>query len=66
MKGISLDIADVLNAASKGRQLNALLQNLFEKGADGCEPDNELIGLAYDICASVALFLDRLEEQENK
>ncbi|MBN1086568.1 hypothetical protein JNO12_19135 [Erwinia aphidicola] len=61
-----LDIAQVLCAASRAKQLNALLQSIFERGTDNCTADDELIGLAYDICGKVCQFLDRLEEQENK
>ena len=61
-----IEIDEVMNAASKGRQLNALLQNIFEKGTDTCDADDELIGLAYDICAKVSTFLDRLEQEQNK
>lgn len=61
-----IEIDDVMNAASKGRQLNALLQNIFEKGTDTCDADDELIGLAYDISAKVSSFLDKLEREENK
>lgn len=61
-----LDITQVLNAASRARQLNALLQNIFEHGTEGCTADDELIGLAYNIAGKVSLFLDRLEEQEDK
>jgi hypothetical protein len=61
-----IDIMDILNAASKGRQLNALLQNLFEKGTDYCQADDELVGLAYDISGKIAKFLDLLEQEENK
>lgn len=61
-----LDILQVLNAASSARQLNALLQNIFEHGTEGCTADDELIGLAYNIAGKVSLFLDRLEEQEDK
>lgn len=60
-----LDICEVLNAASRSRQLNSLLQNLFERGAEGCEADNELVGLAYDLCAKVSNFMTQLEKQEN-
>lgn len=66
MKNAKLDISDVLNAANRSRQLNALLQNIFERGMEGCEKDDELIGLAYDIAGKVSLFLDRLEQEENK
>jgi len=66
MKNAKLDIRDVLNTASKSRQLNALLQNIFEKGADGCNPDNELLGLAYDISNVITRFMDRLEREEDK
>lgn len=61
-----IEIDEVMNAASKARQLNALLQNVFEKGTDTCDADDELIGLAYDICANVSMFLDKLEREENK
>ena len=61
-----LDICEVLNAASRSRQLSSLLQNLFERGAEGCEEDNELVGLAYNLCAQASRFLDKLEEKENK
>lgn len=61
-----LDIAQVLCAASRAKQLNALLQNIFERGTENCTPDDELVGLAYDICGKLCRFLDRLEEQENK
>lgn len=62
---VKIKIDEVMGAASKARQLNALLQNIFEKGTDSCDADDELIGLAYDICANVSTFLDKLEEQEN-
>ena len=58
--------ADKAKAASKARQLNALLQNIFEKGTDTCDADDELIGLAYDICANVTTFLEKLEREEDK
>lgn len=61
-----LEIMEVLNAASRGRQLNSLLQNIFERGTDNCTADDELVGLAYDISSKVCHFLDQLEEQENK
>lgn len=61
-----LDICEVMNAASKGRQLNALLQNIFEKGTEGCDADDELVGLAYDMCAKISQFLNKLEQEENK
>lgn len=66
MKNAKLDISDVRNAANRSRQLNALLQNIFERGTEGCEKDDELIGLAFDIAGKVSLFLDRLEQEENK
>lgn len=65
MKNAKLDICDVLNAANKCRQLSSLLQNIFERGTDGCEKDDELVGLAYDISGKVSAFLDRLEKEEN-
>ncbi|WP_431022056.1 Rop family plasmid primer RNA-binding protein [Erwinia rhapontici] len=62
-----LDISQILNAASRARQLNALLQNIFEKGtSNGCPVDDEIVGIAYDISGKVTLFLDNLEAQENK
>lgn len=66
MKNAKLDICDVLTASNRGRQLNALLQNIFERGTDGCEKDDELIGLAYDISGKISGFLDKLEMEENK
>ncbi len=66
MRNHKIDISDVMNTASKCRQLNALLQNFFEKGTDGCEADDELVGLAYDISTKVSSFLDKLEKEESK
>lgn len=65
MENAKLDNRDVLNASRRGRQLNALLQSIFESGTDNCEKHDELIGLAYDISGKIASFLDRLEEEEN-
>ncbi|AXZ12049.1 hypothetical protein OW944_23415 [Klebsiella pneumoniae] len=61
-----IEIDELMGAASKARQLNALLQNIFEKGTDTCDADDELIGLAYDICANVTTFLEKLEREEDK
>jgi hypothetical protein len=66
MKNTKLNILDVLSASLRGRQLHSLLQNIFERGTDGCEKDDELIGLAYDISGKLSVFLDQLEEEENK
>lgn len=61
-----LDITQVISTTSRARQLNALLMNIFEKGSSsGCPADDELIGLAYDLCGKVTLFLDQLESKEN-
>lgn len=60
-----LDSLEVLSTASRGRQLNALLQNLFEKGTDFVKADDELIGLAYDISGKITKFLDQLEQENN-
>lgn len=63
-----LDISRILDAACRARQLNSLLQSIFENGTGigGCPHSDELVGLAYDICGKVTQFLVQLEEQENK
>lgn len=61
-----IEIDELMGAASKARQLNALLQNIIEKGTDTCNADDELVGLAYDISGKVLTFLDKLEREENK
>ncbi|NWC65423.1 hypothetical protein [Cedecea sp. P7760] len=66
MKNNNLNICDVISAATYSRQLNALLQNIFINGAEGCEKDNELLGLAYDIAGKVCIFMDKLEKENNK
>jgi len=60
-----IDIADLVNTANRGRQLNALLQNIFELGtANGCPADDELVGMALDLSGKVSVFLDALEKHE--
>lgn len=66
MNSLKEDIDDVLNAASRGRQLTALLENIYQKGVNELAPDNELIGLAYDLCSKLSLFLDQLEVEDDK
>lgn len=67
MKASSVDISEVLNAASRARQLTALLQTIFENGTEGCAKDDELIGLAYDISGKVSILLNKFEaESETK
>ncbi|MCK0552605.1 hypothetical protein KFO32_05880 [Pantoea ananatis] len=67
MKASSVDISEVLNAASRARQLTALLQTIFENGTEGCAKDNELVGLAYDLSGKVSILLGKFEsESETK
>ncbi|WP_324030021.1 hypothetical protein GC087_06615 [Pantoea sp. JZ2] len=62
----AIDISEILNAASKARQLTALLQNIFEKGTDTCDADDELVGLAYDLSGVISNLLNKIEEEENQ
>ncbi|MGG6196176.1 hypothetical protein ACQV2B_19110 [Pantoea allii] len=67
MKKSTVDISEVSNAASRARQLTALLQTIFENGTEGCAKDDELVGLAYDISGKVSILLNQLEtESEDK
>lgn len=36
-------------AESRAKQINAIALNIFERGADGVEPDNELVGIILDL-----------------
>lgn len=65
MKKNKPDILEVMNTASKGRQLNALLQNIFERGTEGCEADDELIGLAYNMSTKISAFLENLDKEHD-
>lgn len=60
----AIQAPDVSSVASKARILNALLQNIFIHGTENCAPDDELVGLAYNLSGNVALDLDRLEKME--
>lgn len=64
MAEYKLNSSNVVSASVQAKQLNALLQNIFTNGAEGCEADNELIGLAYDLAGKVCSFMDKLEEGE--
>ncbi|ERM14388.1 hypothetical protein L585_08720 [Pantoea ananatis BRT175] len=67
MKASAVDISEVLNAASRARQLTALLQTMFENGTEGCAKDDELVGLAYDLSEKVSILLGKFEsESETK
>ncbi|MCK0552547.1 hypothetical protein KFO32_05580 [Pantoea ananatis] len=63
MKTLSVDISEVLNAASRARQLTALLQTIFENGTEGCAKDDELVGLAYDLSGKVSTILSKFESE---
>lgn len=61
MTNNSIDLYVAVNSA---RQLNALLLNLFERGAEGLEQDNELIGLALNLSGSALIYLESEEKQD--
>lgn len=63
MKASSVDISEVLNSASRVRQLTALLQIIFENGTEGCAKDDELVGLAYDLSGKVSILLSKFESE---
>ena len=63
MKSSAVDISEVLNAASRARQLTALLQIIFENGTEGCAKDDELVGLAYDLSGKVSIVLSKFESE---
>lgn len=63
MKASDVDISEVLNAASRARQLTALLQTIFENGTEGCAKDDELVGLAYDLSGKVSILLSKFESE---
>ncbi|MCW1971446.1 UNVERIFIED_ORG: hypothetical protein FHW05_000260 [Pantoea agglomerans] len=63
MKASSVDISEVLNAASRARQLTALLQTIFENGTESCAKDDELVGLAYDLSGKVLILLSKFESE---
>lgn len=63
MKASAVDISEVLNAASRARQLTALLQTMFENGTEGCAKDDELVGLAYDLSGKVSILLSKFESE---
>ncbi|WP_089528514.1 hypothetical protein [Pantoea ananatis] len=63
MKASTVDISEVLNAASRDRQLTALLQTISENGTEDCAKDDELVGLAYDLSGTVSILLSKLESE---
>lgn len=63
MKQTTLDLSGVLNAASRARQLNALLENIFENGSRDCKADDELVGLAYDLSGKILIDLSYIESE---
>ncbi|NIG74698.1 hypothetical protein F3J34_13980 [Klebsiella sp. Ap-873] len=61
-----MNALEAMSTAHYARQLNSLLENIFEKGCGGCESNNELIGLAFDLAGKVCSFMDKLDQEANK
>lgn len=59
-------IVCIEDAFNKTEQLNALLHNLFERGAEGIEADNNLVALALDLSGGVVVFLQKESEKNVK
>lgn len=59
-------IVCIEEAFTKTEQLNALLLNMFEHGAEGIEADNDLVGLALDLSTDVVNFLKKESEKNAK
>ncbi|BCQ40932.1 hypothetical protein ERHA54_35350 [Erwinia rhapontici] len=54
------------DAFYKTEQMNALLHNIFQHGAEGIEADNDLVGLALDLSTDVVNFLKKESEKNDK
>ncbi|ARF51121.1 hypothetical protein [Pantoea stewartii] len=63
MKQAALDMSGVLSAASRAKQLFALLETIFENGTQGCQADDELVGLAYDLSSKIMNDLAHIESE---
>ena len=43
------DYFNASDAEAKARQINAIALNIFERGAEGVESDNEMVGIILDL-----------------
>lgn len=55
------------DAEVKAKQLNAITLNIFERGADGVEPDSDMVGVILDLsCYLVNWFKSKEDEEEQR